>query len=98
MPLELNIAARFLPREPRKAVRLEAILLLPDDREIAVMLTNISRSGFTACSDEAIDPQTILGVAVPGCGIRRAEVRWCEAGELGARFEDELTETQVLAF
>ena len=97
MAFDLSIEPRFPPREPRKSIRLASTVLLPDDREVAVVLTNVSRSGFTAYIEVPIEPAITLGVALPGSGIRRAEVRWCEGGEFGGRFKDRLSEAQVSA-
>ncbi len=87
MPLNLKRIAKFPPRAPRKAVELDTNMLLPDDREVTVRLTNISARGFTAISKTAIAPATRLGITLPGFGIKRAEVCWVSAGEFGGRFE-----------
>lgn len=97
MAFALSIKPKFRPREPRKSVRLGTQILLADDREVTIMVTNISRAGFTARFDEALEAGTCLGISLPGCGIRRAEVRWSEEREFGARFESELTEAQLSA-
>jgi hypothetical protein len=97
MAFDLSIEPKFPPREPRKSVRLTTTLLLPDDREIVAVLTNISRSGFTAKSDVQLELELPLGVAIPGSGIRRALVRWCDKNEFGAKFKERLTDAQLLA-
>ena len=87
MQLDLKRLARFAPRAPRRCVAVDTTLLLPDDREVAVRLTNVSARGFSAVSETEITPDTTLGVSVPGFGIKRAEVRWATAGEFGGRFD-----------
>jgi len=86
MPLSLNRAARFPPRIPRKAVRIESCLLLPDDREVAVSVRNISAEGFMGECRFDLEPETTFGLSIPDYGIVRAVVRWSGDGTLGAQF------------
>lgn len=90
MQLDLKRVARFAPRAPRRAVAVDTTVLLPDDREVAVRLTNVSASGFSATSETDILPDTTLGIGVPGFGIKRAEVRWATANEFGGCFVSRL--------
>ena len=87
MPLNLKRLAKFAPRPPRKSVDVETNVLLPDDREVMVTLTNISARGFTAISDTEIVPATKIGISLPGFGIKRAEVCWASESEFGGRFD-----------
>ena len=87
MPLSLKSVAKFAARPPRKAVDAATNMLLLDDREVMVRLTNISAPGFTALSKTALTAATWLGIGVPGFGIKRAEVCWLSAGEFGGRFD-----------
>ena len=86
MQLDLKRVARFAPRDPRRAVSVDTTVLLPDDREVAVRLTNVSARGFSAVGEAHILPGTTLGIGVPSFGIKRAEVRWATATEFGGRF------------
>ena len=86
MQLDLKRIARFAPRRPRRSVAVDTTVLLPDDREVAVRLTNVSAGGFSAVSEAHILPGTTLGIGVPSFGIRRAEVRWATEKEFGGRF------------
>ena len=67
---------------------------MPDDSEVTAEVTNISRSGFTAYAERPISPSISLGVALPGHGIHRADVRWVQGLEFGARFDRDLTDKQ----
>lgn len=87
MALLLKRAPRFPPREPRAAVDVYSLLLLPDDRVVTVAIRNISAWGFMASGPVDLQPDTWLGVTIPGCGIVRAQIRWSEAGAFGAQFE-----------
>lgn len=86
MKLSLKLPARFAPRNPRAAVAIEATLLLPDDGVAPISIKNISAEGFMGETHAEIQADAWIGVALPGCGIVPALVRWNEAGELGARF------------
>jgi hypothetical protein len=85
--LDLKRVAKFAPRAPRKAVDVKTVVLLPDDREVSITLTNISARGFTAVSETEISPATKIGINLPGFGIKRAEVRWAASCEFGGRFD-----------
>lgn len=87
MALSLKRAPRFAPRELRAAVVVDSLLLLPDDQVVTVTIRNISASGFMAYGAADLQPDTWFGVAIPGCGIVRAQVRWSEAGAMGAQFD-----------
>jgi len=86
MSLSLKRTARFPPRKPRKAVRIESSLLLPDDREVEIHVRNISAEGFMGECGCELEPETTLGLSIPDYGIVRATVRWSGDGTLGARF------------
>jgi hypothetical protein len=86
MKLSLKVPARFAPRKPRAAVAIEAVLLLPDDRVVTIAIRNISADGFMCETPEPIPVDAAIGVALPGCGIVPARVRWCGEGEIGAQF------------
>lgn len=90
MGLSLKRPARFAPREPRAAIAVDSLLLLPDDQVVTITIRNISSSGFMAYSVADLQPGTGFGVAIPGCGIVRASVRWNEAGVIGAQFDNPL--------
>lgn len=91
MGLTLKRKARFAPRAPRDGRSIRAALLLPDDREIFVLIRNMSNGGFMAIADEELAVGTWFGAHIPGRGIVRAQVRWFESGMLGAQFEKPLS-------
>src|SRR3954452_19422637 len=84
--LKLNRPPRFSARKPRLAAFITTAALLPDDREIRVAIRNISSEGFMAETDAAIEPGCRFGIEIPGHGIVRGEVRWCDGDAFGARF------------
>lgn len=88
--MQLKRMPKFASRPPRTAVSVDTNVFLPDDREVSVTLTNLSVDGFTAATEAEILPATMLGINVPGFGIRRAQVRWSAANEFGGRFEKRL--------
>jgi hypothetical protein len=61
-------------------------LLLPDDREVAAYIRNLSEEGVMAEIADEVEPDTDLGVSIPAYGIVRARVRWSHHGWMGARF------------
>lgn len=93
--LALNRAARYEPRGPRSAVNLETCAVLADDRLVPITIRNLSRDGFMGQTDAELDPDTWLGITLPGCGIVRARVRWNEDGELGCQFRRALDAAQL---
>lgn len=86
MKLSLKLPARFAPRKPRVSVAIEATLLLPNDAAVPIVIKNISPDGFMGevAIDLACDAR--IGVALAGCGIVPARVRWSDDGEIGAQF------------
>lgn len=90
MKLSLKLPARFPARKPRVAVEIEATLLLPDDGVAPISIKNISAEGFMGETPAEIAEDAWIGVALPGCGIVPARVRWNTAGELGAQFRSPL--------
>lgn len=86
MKLSLKLIPRFPPREPRVAVKIEATLLLPGDEVVPIAIRNISAEGFMAETPVDIVAAGWVGVALPGCGIVPARLRWSENGEIGAQF------------
>jgi hypothetical protein len=87
MKLSLNREPRFRPRTPRLATFVHTAALLPDDREIAIEIRNVSPDGFMAVAERDLAENSWFGVAIPGRGIVRAQVRWFDGGMFGARFE-----------
>ena len=86
MKLSLKLTPRFPPREPRMSVTIEAALLLPGDEVVPIAIRNISAEGFMAETPITIVAEGWIGVALPGCGIVPARLRWSEDGEIGAQF------------
>jgi hypothetical protein len=86
MPLSLKILARFAPRPPRAAVSICAWLLLPDDRAVVIKIKDISPQGFSGDTSANLRPGISIGIMLPGSGIVRANIRWCEHGSIGAKF------------
>lgn len=91
MALSVKRPARFASRKPRAAVAIDAWLLLPDDKVTPIEVRNISMDGFMGGTLVEIPPGTSFGIAMPGCGIVRASVRWSEAGEIGGQFRRPLS-------
>ena len=98
MKLNLKRDARSEPRKPRVATTIVSAVLLPDDREITILIRNMSPGGFMAITEQPLELDTWLGVAIPGRGIRKAQVRWYESGMLGAQFETPLGLEEVEEF
>ena len=88
--LSLKREPRFNPRPPRAAAAVTSALLLPDDREVSVLIRNISNGGFMGLTNAPLRDGLWLGVDIPGHGIRRAQIRWFSDGMLGAQFESPL--------
>jgi hypothetical protein len=93
--LDVKRPARFSPRKPRLAAFITTAALLPDDREIRVAIRNISPEGFMAETDAPLEPGCRFGIDIPGRGIVRGEVRWCDGEAFGARFDRPLRLRQV---
>jgi hypothetical protein len=87
MKLSVNREPRYHPRKPRLATFVNSAALLPDDREVAIVIRNVSPEGFMAVADGDLEEGCWFGVAIPGRGIVRAQVRWFDGGMFGARFE-----------
>ena len=90
MKLSLKLPVRFPPRKPRVAIEIEATLLLPDDGVAPISIKNISVDGFMGETQAEVHAGARVGVALPGCGIVPARVRWNAAGEMGAQFRSPL--------
>jgi len=86
MALALKRPPRFAPREYRQGVAFDTALILTDDRVIAVAVRNLSAQGFMGRSSVSLKPGGWVGVELPGYGIARALVRWCEDDEFGCQF------------
>lgn len=86
MSLSLKRTPRYPPREPRRAISIPSSLLLPDDREVPIIVRNISAEGFMGECGARLEPETSLGLMIPGYGIFHATIRWTEDRALGAEF------------
>ena len=95
MNLRLKREPKYRPRKPRVATFINSVALLPDDREIALYIQNVSPGGFMAVAEDELEEGTWFGVAIPARGIIRAQVRWFEEGMFGARFETPLELQEV---
>jgi hypothetical protein len=93
--LNLKRTPRFAPRKPRLSAFITTAALLPDDREIRVAIRNISSEGFMAETDAPIEAGCRFGIDIPGRGIVRGEVRWCDGEAFGARFDRPLPLKEV---
>ncbi len=98
MKLQLNIAPRFPPREPRNATNVSTRLFLPDGRELRIVIKNITPRGFMAVAQSPIGEPCEMGVELPAFGIVRARVRWIEGTNFGASFIGELPRTALVKF
>ncbi|MDB5691150.1 MAG: hypothetical protein JWO81_213 [Alphaproteobacteria bacterium] len=90
MKLSLTREPRFQPRKPRLATFVNSAALLPDDREVPIVIRNVSPEGFMALTEYDLAENTWFGVVIPGRGIVRAQIRWFDGGLFGARFEKPL--------
>jgi hypothetical protein len=90
MKLSMNREPRYLARKPRLATFVNSAALTPDDREVAIVIRNVSPEGFMAVAEDDLEEGSWFGVVIPGRGIVRAQVRWFEGGMFGARFEQPL--------
>ncbi|MEA3003626.1 MAG: hypothetical protein QOH81_2414 [Sphingomonadales bacterium] len=87
MKLSVSREPRFQPRKPRLATFVNSAALLPDDREVPIVIRNVSPDGFMGVTEHELAEETWFGVVIPGRGIVRAQIRWFDGGLFGARFE-----------
>lgn len=98
MRLQLNIAPRFPPRELSDATNVPTGLLLPDRRELRIVIKNITPQGFMAFARNLIGEPCEMGVEFPAFGIVCARVRWTEGTNFGASFVGKLPRTALVKF
>jgi hypothetical protein len=75
-------------RPPRhRLIRMGRMLV--DDEELAVRLRNISAGGAMIECERNLVPETLVVLDLEEAGRLEAEVRWCQRGQVGLRFERE---------
>ncbi len=77
-----------IPRSPRVRSHLRATLIDERDREIAGIVTDISKSGFRVKTDEPLMIGECVRVRVDRYGDYAAQIRWANGIEAGGVFLD----------
>ena len=89
MHLSLKRAARFPPREARRALAIRAYVMLPgQDHIVPLVIRNVSANGFMGetSANANLKPGVAFGVWLGQLGIIRAIVCWNAGGEIGCQF------------
>lgn len=77
---------RHISRNDRNPVELSATVRLPDGREVAANVTDLSREGCRVESEVHLPIGDWVRVMVPGYGDYLCMVRWSLLGSAGVRF------------
>ena len=89
MHLSLKRAAQFPPREPRRALAIQAYVMLAEhDHMVPLVIKNVSENGFMGETSATanLKPGGAFGVWLGQLGIVRAIVCWNVGGEIGCQF------------
>ena len=81
----------------RQPTSFGAILVRDGSEELAVQVSNFSRSGFLAVSELKLPSRTFLWLRLPHVGDVASEVKWCRGRFIGCEFDRGLTSRQYLA-
>lgn len=76
----------YATREPRVAVRCDAVLTEADGCELDVVITDVSRDGFRLQSRSQLEPDTEVMLQVAKLAPVRALIRWTCGHEAGGVF------------
>ena len=79
-------AAGYAKREPRIAVRCEAMLVEEDGCALDVVITDVSRDGFRLESDSELEIGSEVWLKVAKLSPVRALIRWTCGHEAGGVF------------
>jgi hypothetical protein len=78
----------YLNREPRVAVRYDAVLIEADGCELHVVITDVSRDGFRLESHSLLEIGAEVRIRVGKRAPVRALIRWTRGLEAGGVFVD----------
>ena len=76
----------YLKREPRIAVRCEAVLVEGDGCTLDVVITDVSRDGFRLESDSQLEVGSEIMLLVTKLAPVKAMIRWTCGHEAGGVF------------
>ena len=87
MGMHSNIeTASYLKREPRIAVRCEAVLVEEDGHSLDVVVTDVSRDGFKLESRAELEVGSQVILLVTKMAPVKALIRWTRGSEAGGVF------------
>jgi hypothetical protein len=78
----------YIGREPRIAVRYDAVLIEADGCELEVVITDVSRDGFRLESHSLLEAGAEVRIRVGKRPPVRALIRWTRGLEAGGVFVD----------
>lgn len=81
-------SSAYLSREPRVAVRYDAVLIEADGCELQVVITDVSRDGFRLESHAELEVGAEVRIRVGKREPVRALIRWTRGLEAGGVFVD----------
>jgi len=79
-------AAGYAKRDPRIAVRCEAVLIESDGCTLDVVITDVSRDGFRLESDSQLEVGSEIMLLVTKLAPVKAMIRWTCGHEAGGVF------------
>jgi hypothetical protein len=79
-------SASYLKREPRIAVRCQAVLVEEDGCALEVVITDVSRDGFKLESQSELEVGSDVWLHVPRMVPVRGSIRWTCGAEAGGVF------------
>jgi hypothetical protein len=79
-------AASYLKRDPRIAVRCNAMLIEDDGCSLEVVITDVSRDGFKLESQSELEVGSDVWLQVPKTSPVRGSIRWTCGAEAGGIF------------
>ena len=81
-----STAASYLKRDPRIAVRCDAVLIEGDGCTLDVVITDVSREGFRLESDSQLEVGSEIMLLVTKLAPVKATIRWTRGHEAGGVF------------